>query len=309
MLPPHELKKDDFQKAVRGYNPVEVDEYIDFVISKYTELYRENDELQRKLNQAEAELEKFQSDEDSIRGALINAQRASARIKAGAQERAEAIIRSAKESCNTILADFNLQIEAGRKTLEELQHSAFLLKQELLCRYSEHIEYIDKLTENLDEEHLPDLEKLRKEAIESLKDNLADQYSSPETEKAGDGLISDVPETPIEEAPDVNLDFLDHISDEPVADAPAEPEIKPEPKRDGLKSAISELNKQYKESVSAENTQNGIGEADDYISIIDSVTTPEEKPAQEFSKEENDVLDEVFDNGKKKKKNKNKKRR
>ena len=47
MLPPHELKNKTFGKAMRGYNPVEVDEYIEFLIEKYTELYRENDELER----------------------------------------------------------------------------------------------------------------------------------------------------------------------------------------------------------------------------------------------------------------------
>lgn len=48
MLAPHELKNREFTKSLRGYSTVEVDEHIDFIIEKYSELYRENDELEKK---------------------------------------------------------------------------------------------------------------------------------------------------------------------------------------------------------------------------------------------------------------------
>ena len=38
MLAPHELKNPEFTKSLRGYSTVEVDEHIDFMIEKYTEL-------------------------------------------------------------------------------------------------------------------------------------------------------------------------------------------------------------------------------------------------------------------------------
>ena len=114
MLPPHELKNKTFTKSMRGYNPVEVDEYIEFLIQKYTELYRENDELERKLRAAVTHLDELKGDEDSIRSTLIDAKRAANKIKADAEDRAEAIVRSAKSSCNAILSDFNRKIELGR---------------------------------------------------------------------------------------------------------------------------------------------------------------------------------------------------
>ena len=42
MLAPHELKSKAFSKTLKGYSPAEVDDYIEFLIDKYTELYREN---------------------------------------------------------------------------------------------------------------------------------------------------------------------------------------------------------------------------------------------------------------------------
>ena len=49
MLSPSELKKRQFSKALRGYSAIEVDEHLDFILEKYTELYRRNDELEKEL--------------------------------------------------------------------------------------------------------------------------------------------------------------------------------------------------------------------------------------------------------------------
>ena len=81
MLAPHELKNKTFGKAVRGYNPNEVDDYIDFLIEKYTELYRENDELERKLKIVVTNLDEIRDEEESIRATRLSslAKRSSAR--------------------------------------------------------------------------------------------------------------------------------------------------------------------------------------------------------------------------------------
>lgn len=178
MLPPHELKNKSFTKTMRGYNPIEVEEYVDFLIEKYTELYRENDELERKLKVAVTRLDEIKSDEDSIRSALVDAKRAANKIKADAEERAEAIVRAAKSSCNTILADFNEKIILGRDTITELRLDAMRLKQELFEKYSEHIRYIEALTAGLDETPIPDVSELNRQALDSLKAGIFEMYKS-----------------------------------------------------------------------------------------------------------------------------------
>lgn len=171
---------------MRGYNTVEVDEYIEFLIGKYTELYRENDELERKLKSTITKLDEIKGEEDSIRSALIDAKRAASKIKSDAEERAEAIIRSAKSSCNTILADFNSKIESGRTTLDALKSDTLVLKQELFERYSEHIQYINTLTDGIDFSDVPDTDSIRREAVESLKQSIAKAYAPAEEVESDD---------------------------------------------------------------------------------------------------------------------------
>lgn len=44
---------------IRGYSAEEVDEYAEFVLKKYTELYRENDMLETKIAEMKSQLEKI----------------------------------------------------------------------------------------------------------------------------------------------------------------------------------------------------------------------------------------------------------
>ena len=301
MLPPHELKNKSFQKAMRGYNPVEVDEYIEFLIEKYTELYRENDELERKLKSTVARLDELKSEEDEIRSTLIEAKRAANKIKADAEERAEAIVRSAKSSCNTILADFNTKIELGRDTIADLQRDAFALKQELFERYSEHIIMIEKLTEGMDESLIPEPSELRRQAVGAIKNDIAGMYSAPEADETP-ANTEDYEEPASEE---VSYDDIEQPAEEPIDDTDTfivdrEPLIGGS--KLGLKDSARELGKIFKDSDDTViNTPDSDVDDASYLDFVKSVTTKNEtNTAKEAD------FDMLFDDSQKHKKKKKK---
>lgn len=153
MLPPYELKNKDFSKVMRGYNPAEVDEHIAFIIDKYTELYRENDELERKLKTAYAKLDEIKNEEESIRNAMVNAQRASNKIMTEANDRADIIINTARKSCDRILADFRKKIQEERAILGALNTAIIEFKDKLFKTYNSHIAFVEGI-ELLDEEEI-----------------------------------------------------------------------------------------------------------------------------------------------------------
>ena len=150
MIPPHELKNKEFTRVMRGYSIPEVDEYISFVMEKYTDLYRENDALERKLQSAMDALDSLRAEEESIRTALINAQKAGKQIVADASDRADKIMRSTKSDCMRVLAEFRDKAAAERKTLLELKSSIAQLKEEMFEKYRMHIEFLEQLTPGID---------------------------------------------------------------------------------------------------------------------------------------------------------------
>ena len=175
MLPPHELKNKEFPKAVRGYSAIDVDEHIDFMIEKYTELYRANDELERRVQVLEADLKEFKVDEESIRSALINAQRASAKIVSEANERADVIIRSSKTNCDKIIAEFNDKITDEREKLITLRKIIAEFKAGLFEQYTSHIEFIDEIAPDVEIDFDTPLEKdeYTKLVVERIKKDIS----------------------------------------------------------------------------------------------------------------------------------------
>ncbi len=250
---------------MRGYNPVEVDEYINFLISKYTELYRENDETTRKLRATVTRLDELKNAEDEIRSTLIDAKRAANKIKADGEAKAESIVRSAKASCNTILADFNDKVELGRKAIEELQKDAFALKAELFERYSLHIQAIEKLTEGMDDAFMPDPEELRRRAAEAIERSVSEEYSEPDAEEAADEVFEDT-DGVYEE--DITADSTDAL----VVDR--EPLI---PEGASLKDSAKALGKIYRDSDDTViHTPDSDVDDAGYMDFVKSVTTKSE---------------------------------
>ncbi len=287
MLPPHELKNKKFSKAMRGYNPVEVDEYIEFLVAKYTELYRENDELERKLRSTVTRLDELKGAEDEIRSTLIDAKRAANKIKADAEARAEAIVRSAKVSCNTILADFNSKIDLGRNTIADLQRDAFALKIQLFERYSEHIKSIEKLTEGLDDSYMPDPEELRREAVEAIKSSIADLYPTSEDETKPTPEFTDPDGTAGDDAPtntwnggdegddgdDGTVNAWDDAAEGDDALVVDRGPLIPEGTARGLKESAKELGRQFRDMGSDDIIHTPDSDIDDDASYMEFVKT------------------------------------
>lgn len=213
MLAPHELKNREFTKSLRGYSTVEVDEHIDFIIEKYSELYRENDELEKKLRLTEAQLDAMKGEEESIRSALVNAQKASTRIINEANERADVIMRSAKNSCDRLIAEFKANIKKETERLNEARKEVAAFKAALFEEYQAHIELIEKIAPDIAPVPSDDrtAEELSAAVIEWIKNDLAGKesvisgsgvpYEADESAEAADDDVSDVSVTTPAEAP------------------------------------------------------------------------------------------------------------
>ncbi len=175
MIAPHELKNKEFSKSLRGYSTVEVDEHIAFLIEKYTELYRLNDELEKKLRLTEAQLDAIKADEESIRATLVNAQKASTRIINEANERADVIMRSAKNGCDRILAELKASVKAENQRLRDVQREIAAFKAALFEGYQTHIEQIERIAPDVEIRPYDEAtgEELAHEVLARIRDDLS----------------------------------------------------------------------------------------------------------------------------------------
>lgn len=233
MLAPHELKNREFTKSLRGYSTVEVDEHIDFIIEKYSELYRENDELEKKLRLTEAQLDAMKGEEESIRSALVNAQKASTRIINEANERADVIMRSAKNSCDRLIAEFKANIKKETERLNEARKEVAAFKAALFEEYQAHIELIEKIAPDIAPVSSDNrtAEELSAAVIERIKNDLAGK----ESVISGSGVPYAADESADESAEAADYDTSD-VSVTTPAEAPIPKDIFAEPEKDEERS-------------------------------------------------------------------------
>ena len=74
-LTPLDIKNKSFANKMRGYNPDEVDEFLDQVIEDYEEAIRKNRELEKSLKHAEEKLTYFNELKDALNQSIIVARK------------------------------------------------------------------------------------------------------------------------------------------------------------------------------------------------------------------------------------------
>ena len=167
MIAPHELKNKTFTKAVRGYAPIEVDQYFDFLIEKYTEAYKTATELEQKFNQLEAKYSELSNEEASIRSAILKAQKLGEAIINNAKEEAKEKEVELAKRCDQIIADAKEKVQEEKNNILKLRRLAIDFQHKLYDDFVKHLETIKNM--NMDEMPDPDSIFNENETLSSAK--------------------------------------------------------------------------------------------------------------------------------------------
>lgn len=146
MLMPQELKNHTFEYALRGYSTSEVDEYIQFICTKYEELYRTNADLERKLVAALRLVDDTLHQDDAGKNTLSEASLQAGKLLQEAERQKKRIVSDAEEYADRIIADADAHVAKQAQVLEELRKSVLAFRDELYARYSQQIDQIEELT-------------------------------------------------------------------------------------------------------------------------------------------------------------------
>ena len=96
MITPVDIQNKDFTKKIRGYDPDEVDDFLDAVIKDYSALLKENQSLKSKIGMLTKTVENYKSIEDSMTRSVEMAKQTAKDMKDNASAEAQMIINNAK---------------------------------------------------------------------------------------------------------------------------------------------------------------------------------------------------------------------
>ena len=122
MITPLEIENKKFsKKTLNGYDPEEVDDFLDELTKDYESLYRQSTENQSEIDNLKGKLEHYSQIESTLQSTLLMAQSAADEVKKAAQKEAEQIIREAENKAKEATSDVDRQIMEKKKTLEDVQ--------------------------------------------------------------------------------------------------------------------------------------------------------------------------------------------
>ncbi len=139
----------EFGRALRGYNEEQVDAFLDQVADEFERLFKENIDLNERLDAADDRVRSYQQIESSLNATLLQAQRSSEETVKKAAVDADSILRDAEHKAKEIIHNALQRKQAVANELIRIKAA----EEDFRARYKALLE--DKL-HSVNEINLPD---------------------------------------------------------------------------------------------------------------------------------------------------------
>ena len=186
MLTVNDIKDAKFRKTnIGGYKAEDVDNFLDEVQISYEKLQKENLNLTQKIKILADRVSQYRKDEDSVKIALVGAQKLASSAIADAKKEANTIIENAKKEADFILNNANREIMGQKETLINLKKAVKDFRSNILTLYKEHLKLVNSFNA---EDRLPAdfKEKVENSNNNELKPEKLDIHSDSGFEQDAD---------------------------------------------------------------------------------------------------------------------------
>jgi cell division initiation protein len=151
-ITPLELRKRTFEKRMRGYDVVEVTQFLDSMADDLEELFRSVDELERENARTREELERHRQSETTLRDTLLVAQKSADSLRNSSEKEAESILAEAELQAERLMQQAMERVVETEKKIRELrmERKNFHLKLQAMIELFQQVLNFDKEEDELD---------------------------------------------------------------------------------------------------------------------------------------------------------------
>ena len=214
---PIDIRRKEFKSTFRGYDPNQVDDFLDAVADDFERDHTENQRMREEVSSLRDRLRQFEELEGSIQAALVHAEQASKDlrkaaiqeaegIKQSAQREADFTIREAQSRSHQMLADSSARIERVQDSYDALQEAKCSFANDfrhLLKTYTDMMENMEvasarqieaSLRERLDTESIAVVREAAKEEARSAEEAMVTEEAMAAAEA---GVVPEGDEEPV----------------------------------------------------------------------------------------------------------------
>lgn len=121
-LTPIQIRKQDFEKKMRGFDPDEVKAFLIAIASDFEELVKENVELRAQKSVIMEELQNYKKLEDSLRSLVAQAEKAATESTESLKKTAQIVEREAAAKAQQILNEATQEMGRAKGKLAEVKN-------------------------------------------------------------------------------------------------------------------------------------------------------------------------------------------
>jgi DivIVA domain-containing protein len=120
-LTPLDVRRYEFGKVLRGYDPERVDQFREQVANELERLVRQNQELEQKARSFHDQLKSFRERDKALNEALVHAQQLRSEIRDQSERESQLILREAQAQAESIIMNAQNDIRRVEDELAALE--------------------------------------------------------------------------------------------------------------------------------------------------------------------------------------------
>jgi cell division initiation protein len=120
-LTPLDIKKQEFKKAMRGYDTVEVDTFMDMMANEFEEILKQQKDVRDRAVELETQLKDYRQIEKTLQQTLLQAQEATSKTYESARREADLTAREAEMKAAKILEQANADLTRLNHEVSQLR--------------------------------------------------------------------------------------------------------------------------------------------------------------------------------------------
>ena len=149
MITPLEIENKKFsKKTLNGYDPEEVDEFLDDLTKDYEKLYKQVAEEKKEIEELNGKLEHYTQIESTLQSTLLLAQSASEEVKNAAQKQADQLLKEAEVKAKEATKGLEQEIAEKKKELENVKKQFDVYKAKMESLLISQLELLKELKDD-----------------------------------------------------------------------------------------------------------------------------------------------------------------
>jgi cell division initiation protein len=147
-ITPLDIQQQQFRVRFRGFDMVEVDNFLDLLANEFEELLKENSQIREEDRRKMERITQLEAGEREVRDTLVSVQRITEEMKNNARREGELIIEEAKLNARKILESAQAQASQVVAEINQLKRQRAEFEASLRATIEMHWRLLESTQEN-----------------------------------------------------------------------------------------------------------------------------------------------------------------